>query len=313
MAIGAQQVALAQTHTEVARQEELISRTQLEHAQATVEFLAHKFTNAELYAWMSGVLGGAYNYFLQQATAMAQQAQHQLAFERQESPPAFIKADYWEATEDAGQPAGGQNTPDRQGLTGSVRLLQDITRLDQFAFDTNRRKLQLAQTFSLARLFPAEFQRFRETGVLPFATPMALFDQRFPGHYLRTVKRARVSVVALVPPDRGLSATLIGSGISRVVTGGDVFSDHHGASRPRADRLHRHQQRHRAARARTGRRDAGCPSRAWVSTPTGSCSCPRPPIRSTSAASPTCCSRWSTPRCRTSPTGDRSSSSWTTG
>ena len=161
MAIGAQQVALAQTHTEVARQEELISRTQLEHAQATVEFLAHKFTNAELYAWMSGVLGGAYNYFLQQATAMAQQAQNQLAFERQESPPAFIKADYWEAIEDASPPAGGQNTPDRQGLTGSVRLLQDITRLDQFAFDTNRRKLQVAQTFSLARLFPAEFQRFR--------------------------------------------------------------------------------------------------------------------------------------------------------
>ena len=224
VAIGAQQVALAQTHTEVARQEELISRTQLEHAQATVEFLAHKFTNAELYAWMSGVLGGAYNYFLQQATAMAQQAQNQLAFERQESPPAFIKADYWEAIEDASPPAGGQNTPDRQGLTGSVRLLQDITRLDQFAFDTNRRKLQVAQTFSLARLFPAEFQRFRETGVLPFATPMALFDQRFPGHYLRTVKRAGVSVVALVPPDRGLSATLIGSGISRVVTGGDVFS-----------------------------------------------------------------------------------------
>ena len=153
-AIGAQQVALAQTHTEVARQEELISRTQLEHAQATVEFLAHKFTNAELYAWMSGVLGGAYNYFLQQATAMAQQAQNQLAFERQESPPAFIKADYWEAIEDASPPAGGQNAPDRQGLTGSVRLLQDITRLDQFAFDTNRRKLQVAQTFSLARLFP---------------------------------------------------------------------------------------------------------------------------------------------------------------
>ena len=224
MAIGDQQVALAQTHSAVARQEELISRIQLEHAQATVEFLAHKFTNAELYAWMSGVLGGAYSYFLQQATAMAQQAQYQLAFERQESPPAFIKADYWEATEDSSQPAGGQGIPDRQGLTGSVRLLQDITRLDQFAFDTNRRKLQMSQTFSLARLFPAEFQRFRETGVLPFATPMALFDQRFPGHYLRTVKRAGVSLVALVPPDRGVSATMIASGISRVVTGGDVFT-----------------------------------------------------------------------------------------
>jgi len=224
MAIGAQQVTLAQTHTDVARQEEFISRTQHDQAQATVEFLANKFTSAELYAWMSGILGGAYSYFLQQAVAMAQLAQYQLAFERQESPPSFIKADYWEATDDQAQRAGSQSTPDRQGLTGSVRLLQDITRLDQFAFDTNRRKLQLSQTFSLARLAPVEFQRFRETGVLPFATPMALFDQGFPGHYMRLLKRAHVSVVALVPATHGLRATLIASGISRVVTGGEVFS-----------------------------------------------------------------------------------------
>jgi hypothetical protein len=173
---------------------------------------------------MSGVLGSAYNYFLQQATAVAQLAQHQLGFERQETPPAFIKADYWTTTDDALQPGGGQSAqPDRQGLTGSVRLLQDITRLDQFAFETNRRKLQLSETFSLSRLFPLEFQQFRESGRLPFATPMSLFDRGFPGHYLRLIKRVRMSIIALIPPVHGVRATLITSGISRVVTGGDVF------------------------------------------------------------------------------------------
>jgi hypothetical protein len=223
-AIGAQQITLAETHTDIARQEQSIATTQRDQAQATVEFLANKFTNAELYEWMSGILGGAYSYFLQQATAMAQLAQYQLAFERQETPPAFIQADYWEAPSDTAVPGNGQGTePDRRGLTGSVRLLQDITRLDQFAFETNKRKLQLAQTFSLARLFPAEFQRFRETGSLPFATPMALFDQGFPGHYLRLIKRVRLSLIALIPPTHGLRATLIASGLSRVVSGGDVF------------------------------------------------------------------------------------------
>src|SRR5262249_46465622 len=136
----------------------------------------------------------------------------------------FIKADYWDATNDSARPANNQSTrPDRQGLTGSVRLLEDITRLDQFAFDTNRRKLQLSETFSLARLFPLEFQNFRQTGELPFATPMTLFDGGFPGHYLRLIKRVRVSIIALVPPVQGVRATLIASGISRVVTGGDVF------------------------------------------------------------------------------------------
>ena len=52
--------------------------------QAVADFLATKFTNAELYEWMSGVLGRVYAYFLQQATALAQLAQAQLAFERQE-------------------------------------------------------------------------------------------------------------------------------------------------------------------------------------------------------------------------------------
>ncbi|WP_374562910.1 hypothetical protein [Ideonella sp.] len=224
LATSRQQLAVAQTHAGVARQEAFISTTQRDHAEATVQFLAHKFTSAELYAWMSGVLGGAYNYFLQQATAMAQLAQYQLGFERQETPPAFIKADYWEATDNAAPTGSGQSeATDRRGLTGSVRLLQDITRLDQFAFDSNRRKLQLSETFSLAQLFPAEFQRFRETGSLPFATPMALFDRGFPGHYLRLLSRVSLSMIALVPPRQGVRATLIASGISRVVTGGDTF------------------------------------------------------------------------------------------
>ncbi len=55
----------------------------------------------------------------------------------------------------------GEN-PDRRGLTGSARLLQDIFQLDQYAFETEKRKLQLTKTLSLAQLAPAEFQRFRE-------------------------------------------------------------------------------------------------------------------------------------------------------
>src|SRR5262249_45972911 len=72
-------------------------------------------------------------------------------------------------------------------------------------------------------LFPLEFQQFRDNGRLPFATPMSLFDRGFPGHYLRLIKRVRLSIVALIPPVQGVRATLIASGISRVVTGGDVF------------------------------------------------------------------------------------------
>lgn len=224
MDIADQQWQIAQEHVNVVDQESMIAKTQSANAQAIADFLAKKFTNAELYEWMSGVLGRVYSYFLQQATSMARLAQNQLAFERQEAPPSFIQADYWQAPSD-GNTGGtpGNQAPDRRGLTGSARLLQDIYQLDQYAFDTNKRKLQLSQTFSLARLAPFEFQRFRETGVLPFTTPMGLFDQGFPGHYLRLIKRVRTSVIALIPPVQGIRATLSNGGISRAVRGPDVF------------------------------------------------------------------------------------------
>jgi hypothetical protein len=221
--IAAQQILMAQDHSAVVGKEAEIAGIQQEQAKAMVEFLDNQFLNAELYEWMSGVLARVYGYFLQQATGTAKLAQNQLAFERQEVPPAFIQADYWQPSVDIGSKDNG-NTQDRRGLTGSARLLQDIYQLDQYAFETDRRKLNLTQTFSLAQLVPFEFQQFRETGVLHFATPMHLFDQAFPGQYLRLIKRVRTSVVALIPPTQGIRATLTASGISRVVIG-DLFQE----------------------------------------------------------------------------------------
>ena len=221
--IGTQEIAHAQIQQQVAQQERHIAGLQLDHARAVLDFLSNKFTNAELFEWMSGVLGGVYAYFLQQATAIAQLAQAQLAFERQEPAPGFVRADYWQDTSDNSADNGPDNGVDRRGLTGSARLLQDIYRLDQYAFETDRRKLHLTQTLSLAQIAALELQQFRDTGLLVFSTPMELFDREFPGHYLRLIKRVRISMIALVPPVRGVRATLSASGLSRVIVAGDEF------------------------------------------------------------------------------------------
>jgi hypothetical protein len=81
--------------------------------------------------------------------------------------------------------------------------------------------------FSLSQLFPLEFQSFLETGQLRFATPLELFDRGFPGHYLRLIKRVRISIIALVPPTQGVRATLGASGISKVVIGPEPFQTIH--------------------------------------------------------------------------------------
>jgi hypothetical protein len=222
--IGTQQVKISQSRLRVVGQERYIANLQSEQAQQTAEFLATKFTNVELYDWMSDILEGVYGFFLQQATSMAQLATSQLAFERQELPPPFIQDDYWEVKEDAvSGGVSGENPIDRRGLTGSARLLQDIYQLDQFAFETDERKNQLTKNISLMSLAPAEFQQFKETGVINFATPMELFDWDFPGDYLRLIKRIRVSVIALIPTIDSIKAALTATGSSRVTIGGDIF------------------------------------------------------------------------------------------
>ncbi len=222
--ISGQQIVSARNQKGIVQQERRIAGIQAEQAEATVDFLMNKFLNAELYEWMSGILSDIYSYFLQQATAMAHLAQTQLAFERQSTSLFYIQVDYWQPPSNRELSTNTDDeTTNRRGLTGSARLLQDITELDQYAFETNKRKLQLTQTFSLAQLTPFEFQKFRETGSLPFETSMKLFDQDFPGHYLRLIKRVRVSVIALVPPTTGIRATLTASGISRVVIGRNAF------------------------------------------------------------------------------------------
>ena len=222
--IGDEQQQMANDHVDVVKQEQTVAKLQADHKKTIVDFLVNQFTSVELYDWMSATLEGVYSFFLQQATAIASLAQNQLAFERQEVPPQYIQADYWQSSSN-GQPSGSTNgtSSDRHGLTGSARLLQDIYQLDQYAFESNKRKMQLTKTISLAQLDPYVFQRFRETGILSFTTPTELFDRDFPGHYLRLIKRVRTSLIALIPPVQGIHATLATGGVSRVVIGGDVY------------------------------------------------------------------------------------------
>ena len=226
VSIGTQQVTLANDRKRIVEQERKIAKIQSNHANDVVEFLSNKFTNAELYEWMSGVLENVYRYFLQQARAMAKLAENQLAFQRQVPPPVFIQADYWSPTNEQTLLVGSNDeASDRRGLTGSARLLKDIYQLDQYAFETDRRKLQLTKTFSISRMDPYGFARFQQTGTIVFDTPMSVYDRDFPGHYLRLIKQVRVSVEALIPPTEGIRATLSSFGISRVVIGEDNFQE----------------------------------------------------------------------------------------
>lgn len=210
--IATQQITIATQQTTVASAEATIASQQATDANAKVTFLLTKFTNVNLFTWMQEVLGDVYRTQLQQATAYALLAQQQLAFERQEASPGYVKTNY--VIDPASDTTGSAGS---SGLTGAEQLLADLSQLDNYAFDTEKRKLQLTHTISLAQLAPVDFQRFRQTGTLPFFTSMSMFDQVFPGHYLRLIRQVSVSVIAIVPTTQGIRATLTSGGVSRVV------------------------------------------------------------------------------------------------
>jgi hypothetical protein len=213
--VAAAQIKVATDQQTIVAKEQVIAQLQSNQAANTLKLLTTQFTGADLYQWMSRTLGEVYRYFLQQATATARLAQAQLAFERAEPVQTLIQSDYWKAP---GELTATSGQPSRAGLTGAERLSEDLSRLDEYAFSTDRRRLNISQTFSLAQLMPVEFLQFRRTGILAFATPMSLFDADFPGHYLRLIRQVRVSLVALIPPTRGIRATLYTNGVSRVTT-----------------------------------------------------------------------------------------------
>ncbi|MFC7771838.1 neuraminidase-like domain-containing protein [Salinirubellus sp. GCM10025899] len=232
-----QKMTLAEDRIEIVEQEKEIAQLRTEHARDMVKFHRNKFFDTEMYRWMSGVLKRIYRYFLQQTASVARLAQRQLAFERQSMPRQFIQTDYWELPSNDGS-SDGQGE-ERRGITGSERLRQDITELDQWEFRTDERKLQVEKTISLSDVDPIALQQFRETGVLPFETTLDQFDRDHPGQYMRLIEDVSVDLVALTPPDEGINATLRTSGTSRVVVGDTLFREKEISRRPETVVLNR--------------------------------------------------------------------------
>ncbi len=220
--IAGQQITIARSQLRITRQEREIAAIEQANAEDLLEYLISMDFTAELHRWIAGVLGRIYRGYLQQATATAQLAEALSAWESQKTPSGLIKTDYWLTAPSATEPVAPE-AASRLGLTGSARLKFDIQTLEQRAFESRGRDDPLTLTLDLEQLLPIEFQRFRETGILVFDTPLSMIEREFPGHYLCLVRALSLSVVALVPPTRGIRASLTSGGPTSVVVEGDSF------------------------------------------------------------------------------------------
>jgi Tc toxin complex TcA C-terminal TcB-binding domain len=107
--------------------------------------------------------------------------------------PSFIQFGYWDSL--------------KKGLLAGERLSLDLKRMEAF-LDDNRRDFEISRQVSLVLHDPMALITLKETGHCEIDIPEALFDMDYPGHYLRRLKSASLTIPCVVGPYTSVNCTL---------------------------------------------------------------------------------------------------------
>ena len=183
-----QQLAGAQIRLDIATRELANHDQQTDNARDVDQFLRTKYTNQDLFQWMTGQVSGVYFQSYQLAYDLARRAemcmQHELGLAYGQT--SFIQFGYWDSL--------------RKGLLAGDRLGYDLKRLEVAYLDGNSREYELTKHFSLLSLAPHQFIFLKELGRCTFDVPEWLFDLDTPGHYLRRIRMVSVTIPCVTGP-----------------------------------------------------------------------------------------------------------------
>jgi hypothetical protein len=176
-----------------------LAQQRLAGSQEALEYSRDRMFNEEMWFQLAAQLQDLSRQYLDYAiyTARLTQRAYQIEFDRDVS---FIRTDYG---------IGGVD-----GLLGGDYLKRDIAQLTVDALRHQTKTNPIRLVLSLRNEFPAQFEQFRRTGVLPFTTDLELFDRPYPGTFRRKLKKVEVFVEGLLPPE-GASGFLIHQGLCK--------------------------------------------------------------------------------------------------
>ncbi|EJM65725.1 hypothetical protein PMI30_03093 [Pseudomonas sp. GM50] len=184
------------------------ARNTLNQSKKTYEFLtsSDRFSKSQTYDWLISQLAGFYFNAYSSALSLCQNAEACWRYEEADyhRPPAFTGASW------NGNYRGlGAGESLKQGLLGlqTQHLLQD------------ERDLEISKTVSLQALKAMEptstlnkdwtgIKLDLENGSCEFELTQAMFDDDYPGHYLRRIKSISVSLPGLLGPYQNICAIL---------------------------------------------------------------------------------------------------------
>jgi hypothetical protein len=214
-----QQILASEIRLDIARRELSNHELQMANTAETDAFMRSKFSNVELYSWMSNQIATTYFLSYQLAFDLAKKAEACFDMELPgyvKPASGFIGFAYWDSL--------------RRGLQSGEKLQFDLRKMESAYMDGNKRELELTKNISLALTDPKALLDLRASGKCDIFVPEELFDMDYPGHYLRRIKSVSISLPCIAGPYTTIPATLtlLESRI-RKAPGEDVMADGYAA------------------------------------------------------------------------------------
>lgn len=176
------------------------------HALATYAFLGSRFSNTQLYQWLNGQFANFYYQVYDAALALCLATEACWQFEIADYTSRFIQAGAWNDS--------------YRGLGAGESLKLQLLKMEAAYLGRHERRLEISKTVSLRQLPDKDASsalnqswdtlkaRLIEDGSVEFELTQSLFDNDFPGHILRRIKRVSISLPVILGPYEDIRATL---------------------------------------------------------------------------------------------------------
>ena len=188
------QLVSAKLQKAIAEQELRVHKQDIENNKSVARFMQNKFSNRELYQWMSGKLSGLFYQTYKMAHDIAKQAEKAFRFETgsREREVNHVGGVYWDSQ--------------KKGLLAGETLGVDLAKMEKAYMEQDSRSLEITKNISLLELDPMAFIQLKVKGECMFRLSEELFDYDFPGHYNRQMKT--ISLAFDIGEGKSVMATL---------------------------------------------------------------------------------------------------------
>ena len=188
------QITAQKIRKEIAQLEIDNHQVQIEQTKEVEEFIRTKFSNEQLYQWMSDQIRDLYYQAYSFAYDLAKKAEKVYRFEMGLYTSDFVKFGYWNSA--------------KEGFLAGEQLYLALKQLENAYIETKPHDYEITKHISLQQLNPLALIQLKEQGVCEFNLPEEIFDLDYPGHYKRRIKTVSVSIPCVVGPYTSLNSTL---------------------------------------------------------------------------------------------------------